>query len=233
MLVYGTSYSGCFSDYALAPASVAFPLPDSVSFKTGCLFEPAGVAMRAFEESCLQPGDTVVIFGSGPIGLLAMQIFKACGAGLIIAVDIDDYRLGLAKKYADVTVNSLKENPVEVVQKYAKLHGGADIVIEMSGSSKVYEVLFDCLRLEGHVVTVGHPAGAVPINVTKNLNTKGASIKGLFGRRIWDTWYNLLSLVVQKRIDPLDSVTHEFGFDQCDEAFAQTKKAGKILLLKK
>lgn len=234
MLVYGTSYSGCFSDFALVPASVAFPLPDSVSFKTGCLFEPAGVAMRAVEESGLQPGDSVVVFGAGAIGLLTMQILKACGAGTIIAVDIDDYRLGLAKKFADAAINSLKENTVEIVQKLTKLHGGADIVIEMSGSPKVYEILFDCLRLEGRVVTVGHPAGEVSINITKNVNTKGASIKGLFGRRIWDTWYKLLSLVVEKRIDPLEVVTHEFTFDQCEEAFAQTKKAsGKILLLKK
>jgi threonine 3-dehydrogenase len=233
MLVYGTSYDGCFSDYALVPESVAFPLPKGISFKEGSLFEPAGVAMRAVEESEINPGDTVVIFGSGAIGLLTMQILKAVGAGKIIAVDIDDYKLGLAKKFADVTVNSLKEDTVSVIQSHCRLRGGADVVIEMSGSPKVYSSMFDCLRLEGRVVTVGHPAEDVQINITQNVNTKGARIKGLFGRRIWSTWYNLLSLVENKRINLLDVVTHEFDFEDFEKAFEQTKKAGKILLLKK
>ncbi|MEA5033357.1 MAG: alcohol dehydrogenase catalytic domain-containing protein [Sphaerochaeta sp.] len=233
MKVYGTSYSGCFSEYALVPESVIFPIPDSISYKEGSLFEPAGVAMRAVEESGLKPGDTVVIFGSGAIGLLAMQIFKASGAGKVIAVDIDDYKLDLAKRYADVTINSMIEDHVKIIGQHTSLHGGADIVIELSGSQKVYETMFDCLRLEGHVVTVGHPAGDVTINITRNVNTKGATIKGVFGRRIWDTWYKLLSLVENKRIDILDVVTHEYTFEQFEEAFAQTKNAGKILFLKK
>lgn len=232
MDIYGTNYSGCFSDFALVPESVAFPLPDSISYKEGSLFEPAGVAMRAVEESGLKPGDTVVIFGSGAIGLLAMQIFRASGAGKIIAVDIDDYKLSLAKKYADVTINSLNEDHIEIIKNHTQVHGGADIVIELSGSSKVYESMFECLRLEGHIVTVGHPAGDVTINITRNVNTKGATIKGLFGRRIWDTWYKLLSLVENKRINLLDVVTHEYSFEQFEEAFAQTKNAGKILFLK-
>lgn len=232
MSIYGTSYNGCFSDYALVPESVAFPLPDSISFEEGSLFEPAGVAMRAIEESRIEAGDTVVIFGSGAIGLLAMMIAKAVGAGKIIAVDIDDYKLSLAEKFADVTINSLQEDHVSTILEHTKLRCGADVIIEMSGSPLVYKTMFDCLRLEGRVVTVGHPAGEVSINITQNVNTKGASIKGLFGRRLWSTWYSLLSLVENRRVNLLDVVTHTFSFEEFEQAFEQTKKAGKILFVR-
>jgi threonine 3-dehydrogenase len=103
----------------------------------------------------------------------------------------------------------------------------------MTGSPKVYETLFDFLRLEGRVVTVGHPGGPVSINITQNINLKGARIKGLFGRHIWDTWYKLAGLVENKRINILDVVTHRFSFSQVDEAFDQVSKgAGKIMFLK-
>jgi len=232
MDIYGTSYDGCFSDYALVPESVAFVLPDSISFKEGSLFEPAGVAMRAVEESKIEAGDSVVIFGAGAIGLLTMMIAKAVGAGKIIAVDIDDYKLGLAEKFADVTINSMKEDHVKLIKEHTALRQGADVVIEMSGSPVVYKSMFDCLRLEGRVVTVGHPAGEVSINITQNVNTKGASIKGLFGRRLWSTWYSLLSLVENDRINLLDVVTHEFSFEEFETAFEQTAKAGKILFVR-
>jgi threonine 3-dehydrogenase len=88
------------------------------------------------------------------------------------------------------------------------------------------------LRLEGRIITVGNPGGDVPINITKNINLKGASIKGVFGRRIWSTWWNLNSLISAKKLNILDVVTHRFRFSEYEEAFKQVKNgSGKILLL--
>ena len=233
MDVYGTSCNGCFAEFALAPESVVFKLSDNVSFEEGSLFEPAGVAMHAVERANLDPGDTALVFGCGAIGLLTTMTLLVCGAARVIAVDIDDYRLGLAKKLGAVAVNSAKEDLAAVVKKYTARRGGVDVILEMTGNAKVYEKLFDYLRLEGRIVTVGHPGGSVSINITQSVNLKGANIKGLFGRRIWETWWKMSSLVDAGRIKVLDVVTHRFKFDQVNEAFEQVDKgAGKILFVK-
>ena len=154
MGVYGTSCDGSFSDYALAPESVVFKLPDSVSFEAGSLFEPAGVAMHAVDRAQVLPGDTVLVFGCGAIGLFTIKILLLCGAARVIAVDIDPYRIDMAKKMGAIAVNSAKEDLTKVIKEYTAKRGGADIILEMTGSAKVYEKLFDYLRLEGLVVTV-------------------------------------------------------------------------------
>jgi threonine 3-dehydrogenase len=233
MSVYGTSCNGCFSDYALAPESVVFKLSDNVSFEEGSLFEPSGVAMHAVERAQLLPGDTALVLGCGAVGLLAIKILLTCGAARVIAVDIDPYRINLAQKMGAVAVNSATDDVAEVVKKYTARRGGVDIILEMTGSTKVYEKLFDYLRLEGRIVTVGHPGGNVSVNITQSINLKGAHIKGLFGRRIWETWWKISSLVDAGRLNVLDVVTHRFKFSQVNEAFEQIAKgAGKILFLK-
>ncbi|MGI6433459.1 MAG: alcohol dehydrogenase catalytic domain-containing protein [Sphaerochaetaceae bacterium] len=233
MGIYGTSTNGCFAPYAVADEKITFVLPDEVSFKEGALFEPAGVAMRAVEEACIQPGDTVVINGSGPIGLIAITLAKIAGASTVIATDLDQYRLSLAHKLGAIPLNIKEVNAEEEIQKITKFRKGADVVIELSGSVAAYENIFNFVRLEGRVVTVGHPGGPVALNITRDINLKGVSMKGIFGRRIWSTWHHLASLIAAKKVNLLDVVTHEFSFDQYEKAFQQISEgAGKILFIK-
>ena len=157
---------------------------------------------------------------------------QASGAGKVLAFDMDDYRLNMARKLGAVAFDFTKVNNVEKVMEICKLRGGADVVIETSGSPKAYDSIFDMIRLEGRVVTVGHPGGPVSINVTKSINLKGARIKGIFGRRIWSTWDHLTALMASGKVNLLDVVTHRFAFDQYDKAFDQLKYgAGKILFI--
>ena len=232
MKVYGTSCDGCFAPYAVADEKIAYVLPDEVTYEEGALLEPAGVAMRAVEEANIEPGDTVVVNGAGPIGMFAILLAQASGAGKVLAFDMDDYRLNMARKLGAVAFDFTKVNNVDKVMEICKLRGGADVVIETSGSPKAYDSIFDMIRLEGRVVTVGHPGGPVSINVTKSINLKGARIKGIFGRRIWSTWDHLTALMASGKVNLLDVVTHRFAFDQYDEAFDQLKYgAGKILFI--
>jgi threonine 3-dehydrogenase len=233
MSVYGTSCNGCFAMYAVADEKIAFVLPDEVSFEEGALLEPGGVAMRAVEEAEIMPGDTVVINGCGPIGLMAIQIAYAAGAARVIAFDMDEYRLNMAREFGAAAFNITKDNAVEKVRELTKPRGGADVVIELSGSVKAYDTIFDMIRLEGRIVTVGHPGGPVSVNVTKSINLKGTRIKGIFGRRIWSTWHHLTSLMASGKVDLLKVVTHRFAFVEYEEAFQQISRgAGKILFLK-
>ncbi len=232
MSIYGTSCDGCFAEFATAPAAVCFKLPESVSFEEGALYEPGGVAMQAVQRSGVRPGDTVLVFGCGAIGQMVTQIMLAGGAGRVIAVDVDDYKVGMAREYGALAVNSAKEALGEVVRSCTSDRGGADVIVEVTGAPAVYETLFDYLRPEGSVVTVAHPGRPIPFDVTRNVNTKGATIRGVFGRRIWDTWYEFSGLVENKKIDLNKVITHRFPLTKCTEAFEQTGKgAGKVLFI--
>jgi threonine 3-dehydrogenase len=232
MGLVGISYPGAFARYAKIPAKVAYRLPAGVSYEEGALFEPAGVAMRGIDEARIAPGDLVVILGCGPIGLMAVQIARAVGAAQVVAVDINDFRCEMARGLGAVAVNAKRGNVVETVRQAAGRKGGADVVIELSGAPEVYEYLFDLLRLEGRLVTVGHVSRPVSVNISRQINLKGVALKGVFGRRIWQTWEHLAALVAHKRIDLSRVITHRFPLEAYAAAFQQMQgDAGKVLFI--
>jgi threonine 3-dehydrogenase len=224
---------GGFAEYKLAAENMLYVLPDNISFEEGALYEPGGVAMYAVEDAHMVPGDVVVIYGCGPIALMAMQIFKACGAGTVIAIGRNKFRMNMAKKYADVVINGDKEPALDIVREISQAHGGADVIVEATGAASVYETMFQMVRPEAHIILIGHPDGAVPINVMKDINLKSLNIKGHFGRSIWSAWDKLNALQVSKRIDLLDTVTHRFFLEQYEEAFEtkNMKDSEKILFI--
>ena len=233
MKVYGTSCNGCFAEYTTVDERATFVLPEEITFEEGALLEPAGVAMRAVEECKIVPGECVVVCGCGPIGLMIVQILKASGAACIIAVDKDKYRLCMAEQFGAITVNIEEQNVIEKTIELTGVRGGADVLIEASGSVDAYSYIFDLVRSEGRIITVGHPGTTVEIDVMKSVNIKGLSIKGIFGRRIWGTWWNLISLIKHKKINLLEIITHQYYFEDYEKAFAQVHNgAGKVILVK-
>ena len=227
--LYGLTYPGAFAELAKAPETVAFKLPDSISFMAGSLFEPAAVAMHAVSEARLSPGDSVLVCGSGPIGLVAVQAAFASGASRVIALDINPHRLKRAEKLGAVALNPREEPSLaERVAEICNPLGGADVALELTGSSQVYEFLFDLIRAEGRLVTVGHPA-PVQIDVTNSINLKGLSIKGIFGRRIWESWWQLVRLLEKGRIDLEGLVTHRFSLSEYESAFGLEGDVGKVV----
>ena len=232
MGLVGMNYPGVFAKYAKAPSKVTYKLPSGVTYEEGSLFEPAGVAMRGIDEAHIAPGDTVVVVGCGPIGLIAIQMALAVGAAQVIAIDVKAFRLEMARRLGALTLNPLQENILERVREVCGRKGGADVVLEISGAAEVYEYLFDMLRLEGRVVTIGHVARPVSVNISKQINLRGVALKGVFGRRIWETWEHLASLVAAKRIDLAGVITHRFPLEAFQEAFAQVHgQAGKVLFV--
>ncbi|MGD9156044.1 MAG: alcohol dehydrogenase catalytic domain-containing protein [Bacillota bacterium] len=226
---YGDS---SFAEYKLTTENMLYVLPDDISFEEGALYEPGGVAMYAQEDSHMNPGDVVVIYGCGPIGLMAMQIYKACGAGKIIGIDVNEFRINMAKKYADVVINGTKDPALDIVREISQAHGGTDVIVEATGASSVYKTMFQMARPEAHIILIGHPNGEVPINIMRDVNLKSLNIKGHFGRSIWSCWDKLNALQASKRIDLLDTVTHRFTLEQYEEAFeVSMKDSGKVLFI--
>ena len=112
----------------------------------------------------------------------------------------------------------------------APRRGGIDVAFEASGSDKVLGSLFESVRRDGLVVTVGHP-GAVSVEITSHINMKYVALKGVYGRRIWDTWEALLAFVDAGRIDLTHIVTHRLPIAEFDRSIELLSgDAGKILL---
>lgn len=232
MGLIGINYPGAFARYAKAPAKVAFALPAAVSYEEGALFEPAGVAMRGIDEAGIRPGDLVVVVGCGPIGLVAIQLASAVGASQVVGIDVNRFRLDLARKLGAVVMDPTGQDVVERVREIAGRKGGADVVLEVSGAPAVFDYLFDLIRLEGRLVTIGHPSDGIGLHVARQINLRGVAWKGIFGRRIWETWEHLAALVAARRIDLGRVITHRFPLDAFQPAFAQVRgEAGKILFI--
>ena len=230
--IYGFSCNGCFAEYATAPAKCVYKLPEAVSFEQGALFEPAGVAMFALREADVKPGDTVMIYGCGPIGQMAIQLALAYGAKTVIAVDIDDYKAELARGLGAVAVNSMKQDIGEVVKEYCAERGGVDVILEVSGASSIYETMADYLRKEGKIMLLAHPGERVSFDIMKTMHHSGAMIKGIFGRRIWDSWDALTELVASGKVDLTKVITHRFPLSKAQEAFEVIPQgSGKVLFI--
>lgn len=230
--IYGFSCNGCFAEYATAPAKCAYKLPEEVSFEQGALFEPAGVAMFAIREADVQPDDTVMIYGCGPIGQMGIMLALAYGAKNVIAVDIDDLRVQQAKELGAIAVNSAKEDLGEVVKKVCAERGGVDVILEISGASAIYDTMADYLRKEGKIMLLAHPGERVSFDIMKTMHHSGATIKGIFGRRIWDSWDALTELVASGKVDLTKVITHRFPLSAGNKAFEQIAAgSGKVLFL--
>jgi threonine dehydrogenase-like Zn-dependent dehydrogenase len=168
---------GAFAEYLVVPERIIYPLPEGVDFIHGALTEPVAVAAHALTLARLTPGDTVLIVGTGLIGLLLLQLVRLHTSGTIIAVDIDEKRLALAKALgADETLLDDKETGSRIK---ALTHGrGADQAFEVVGSEKTVAATIEGLRKGGRLTLVGNlsPSINLPLQsvVTRQLDLQGS-----------------------------------------------------------
>lgn len=177
----------------------------------------------------VHPGETVVVVGSGPVGLAAILGARLFSPGRIVAVDLADQRLEAARRFgADTTINSGSENAVEAVKE---LTGGlgADVAIEAVGVPETFELCTRLIRPLGRVANVGVHGKPVTLHL-EDLWGKGVTVTaGLVDSYSTPT---LLELVAQRRIDVGPFVTHRFRMEQFMEAYDVFSRAGETGALK-
>ena len=174
---------GAYAEYVTVPAHVLYPIPDAVRFEEAAMVEPAAVAMHAVNLARLDLQDTVLVMGAGMVGLLLVQILRRSNAGTIIAVDIDDRRLAMAREFgADHTYDTRMPHLADAV---LGLSGGrgADVVFEVVGKSETVDRAVHLVRKGGTVVLVGNTSPridlALQVVVTRELRIQGScAIRG-------------------------------------------------------
>jgi len=224
-------FDGVFAEAVAVPQEICVRVPVEVPVETAALLESAGVAMHAIQRSGhTVAGQSILVNGCGPIGLAIIQLAVAMGAR-VTAVEPNPFRRRTAAEFgAEVAASSAEA--IDLRDASTRARGGFDAAFEVSGVAGVLPPILDSLRHEATVVTIGHPGQPAPIDVARHINKRGITLRGVFGRRLWDTWEDLMPLVASGRIDLARLVTHRLPLDAVDEAIGLlTGEANKVLLI--
>jgi threonine 3-dehydrogenase len=230
--IVGMHIDGVFAERVVVPEGVCVRLPDAIPLEIGALLESAGVAMHAVQRSELAvAGQNVLVNGAGPVGLVTAQIALAMGAGHVVVVEPNDFRRKQAEAVGATTAHP-SDDVAALCRDLSGHRGGFDVAFEVSGVRGVLPPLFEALRREATLVTVGHPSEPAAIDIAAYINKKGITLRGIFGRRLWSTWEQLLLLVESGRLDLSGLVTHRRPLEAADSAVELlTGDAGKVLLV--
>ncbi|WP_461138109.1 galactitol-1-phosphate 5-dehydrogenase [Spirosoma pomorum] len=169
---------GAFAEYVTVPQHILYAIPDNVTFTQAALVEPVAVALHAVSLTPIQINDSAVVVGAGMIGLFVIQALKLAGCATIIAIDLDDDRLALAKELG--ATHSINARSADVAQQVQALtHGrGADVSFEVVGAGPTVKTAIDCVRKGATVTLVGNlaPTVEIPLQavVTRQLRLQGS-----------------------------------------------------------
>jgi threonine 3-dehydrogenase len=231
--ILGIDVDGSYADYVLLPERVLWKTAREIPPEIACVQEPLGNAVDAALAEDLS-GHSVLITGCGPTGLLAAAVARVAGAAVIIASDVSDYRLGLAKQLGvDHTLNAKTDAPDAISAAILDLTGGegVDAALEMSGDPGALHQAFRSVKNGGHVTLFGIPTGSVCFDLPNEIIFKGIRVYGVTGRRLFGTWYRLAGLF-KAGLDIRPVITHRFPMTDYAKGFdlIQSGQCGKVVL---
>jgi len=231
--ILGVDVDGSFAEYVVLPERVLWKTSREIPPELGCVQEPLGNAVHAALVEDLS-GQTVLITGCGPTGLFAAAVARAAGAAVIIASDISDYRLGLAKQLGvDHTLNAKTDSPESMAASLLDITcgEGVDTALEMSGDPAALHQAFRSVKNGGRVTLFGLTTGPVCFDLPNEIIFKGIRVYGVTGRRLFDTWYRLAGLF-KAGLDIRPVVTHAFPMAEFARGFELIKsgQCGKVVL---
>jgi len=225
----GVNRQGAFAEYVVAPAFNVIELPDDVPDEVGSMLDPFGNAVHTAQQFDLL-GEDVLVTGAGPIGIMAAAVARHAGARTVVLTDINDYRLELATKVADVrTVNTQREDLRDVMKELG-LKVGFDVALEMSGSPIAFNQCVDTLIMGGGLAMLGIPSKPMETDWGKII-LKALTIKGVYGREMFTTWRKMLGLL-NAGLDLRPLITHQMPYDQFEAGFEAMRsgRSGKVVL---
>ena len=227
----GLGSDGGFAEFTNVPEENVYKLPDNVSDKEGALVEPTAVAVQAIKEGNVLFGDTVAIFGAGPIGLLTTIAAKAAGASKIFVFDLSEERLNKAKAVgATHTINSGESDPSDVISKYTD--NGVDVAFEVAGVAPTLKSAIDVTKARGTVVIVSIFGHSIEWNPMQLTNT-GVKLTSTIAYTP-STFQQTIDLINEGNLKVKDVITDEIELnDIVESGFEQLvndKSQAKILV---
>lgn len=216
----GSRSDGGFAEYVVAPLRNCLPLPKGVSVEEGAMTEPAAVALHAVKRSGLKAGETVAVFGAGPIGLMVAQWARALGAARVLVFDVAPRSLELARNLGFSEVfDSKAKDPVKQVEELTAGRG-ADVTLEAAGVPATFTAAVGAAAAGGRVVMLGNPSGDVtlPAKLISQMMRRELALLGTWNSSysatgLPDDWRTVLAAVAAGTVKLKPLITHRFGLD--------------------
>lgn len=208
---------GAFAEFVTWPADFVYPLSQGVTLREGALCEPLSVGLHAADLAEIDPGDSVLITGAGPIGLVGLEVVRAAGATAIYVTDVVESKLDRARdRGARLAINVAERDLAQ------ELPGdGVDVVIEASGAPGVHEQALSAVAPGGTVVCVGLPAaGTVPLDIV-SITNREITLQGSF--RYSNTYRDALSLLASGSVDVAGLIDDTYPLEDIHAAFDRAR----------
>jgi threonine 3-dehydrogenase len=228
--IIGVDSNGAFAEYVVIPETNIWKIDPSIPLEYAAILDPLGNAVYTVLSGEIA-GKSIAIVGCGPIGLFAIAVARACGAGTVFALEVNAHRRDLARKMkADVVLDPAKDDVVAEVQKYTG-GVGVDVTAEMSGNADGIRLGFDVLRFGGRASLLGTPKGPVELNLAKSIIFKGATVHGIHGRLMYKTWFQMTELLRHGRLDLGPAITDKLPLKDISTGMERMKAGASSKVL--
>jgi len=225
----GVNRNGAFAEYLVIPWVNVWPCSPDIPEEMYAIFDPFGNATHtALSFDVL--GEDVLITGAGPIGCMAAAIVRFAGARHVVVTDFNRYRLDMAKKLGATTVVDLNTENLEDVMKEIGMQEGFDVGLEMSGSQTALNDMIHLMKHGGNIALLGLQENNAVVDL-ETVIFNGINLKGIYGRKVWDTWYKMTTML-QAGLDIAPIITHHFDARDYEKGFEAmiSGQSGKVIL---
>ncbi len=232
MKIIGVDRDGCFADFIMMPEENIWPLDDAIPDHVAAVMDPLGNAVHTVMSADVSTKN-VLITGVGTIGLMSVMIARAAGAARIFVTDVNPDRLDLALRLGANEAFDTRSGDewINDVRRSTR-NEGADVLLEMSGARPAYEAGFAALRNGGTAALLGLPSSPFEFDWNRHVIFKGVTVLGITGRRMFETWYQMESLLLSGRLRLDEIITHQLPLSNFARAFElmQSGDAIKVVL---
>jgi threonine 3-dehydrogenase len=229
--IIGIDRDGAFAEFVRIPARNVWKIEAGIPEHYAAILDPLGNAVHTALAGEIA-GRTVAVTGCGPIGLMAIAVARACGCSTLFATEVNAHRLALAKQMgADVAINPAEQDAVEIVRRETG-GAGVDVLLEMSGNAVAIQQGFQMLRAGGRASLLGIPTEPVSLDFVRDVIFKGATVQGIYGRKMFETWVQMTALLKSGRMNLEPLFRERYPLEGFQEAFRllSNGRAGKVLL---
>lgn len=225
----GVNRQGAFAEYVKMPVTNVWYCDPKIPLEVLCCFDPLGNATHtALSFDVL--GEDVLITGAGPVGCMATGVVRHAGARHVVVADVNPKRLEIAKRMGATLTVDVRHESIAQSQKQLGMKEGFDVSLEMSGNPQALQSILDNACHGSKIAILGIFGQETTINwdlVVFN----GLTIKGIYGREMYRTWYQMTSMI-QSGLDITPVITHRFPFSEYEQGFELMRSGltGKVIL---
>ncbi|MGA2001438.1 MAG: L-threonine 3-dehydrogenase [Terriglobales bacterium] len=229
--IIGVDSDGAFAEYVVIPESNIWKLDPSIPQEYASILDPLGNAVHTVLAGEIA-AKTVAITGTGPIGLFAIAVARACGATQVFAIEVNQYRRKIAQQMkADYVLDPATQDVRQIIMD---LTGGVgvDVVCEMAGHPDAIRTAFNIVRRGGRISLLGLTSKPIALNFSEDIIFKGITVQGINGRRMYQTWYQMTALLKAGKLDLHPVITDKLAMKDFNQGMERLKtgEASKILL---